>query len=97
MIAAEAETSVPRSRSPTSAELAETQASLEYARLTQMIEQLAAKQEEAEKATARARGAGVARGSRAARVAYPAERTAPRLRRRSRRSRSRAAAGAASA
>jgi hypothetical protein len=50
MIAAEAEKSGAADPEPTSAELAETQASVEYARLTQMIEELAAKQEEAEKA-----------------------------------------------
>ncbi len=50
MIAAESADERPAQPEPTSAELAETQASLEYARLTQMIEQLAAKQEAAEKA-----------------------------------------------
>ena len=50
MIAAEADKAGAADPEPTRAELAETQASLEYARLTQMIEQLAAKQEEAEKA-----------------------------------------------
>jgi hypothetical protein len=50
MIAAEGAKNGVVDTEPTAAELAETQASLEYARLTQMIEQLAAKQEEAEKA-----------------------------------------------
>jgi hypothetical protein len=56
MIAAEAgknraeQLEQPEQPEPTSAELAETQASVEYARLTTMIEQLAAKQEAAEKA-----------------------------------------------
>jgi hypothetical protein len=50
MIAAETERERPAEPEPTSAELAETQASLEYAKLTQMIEGLAARQEEAEKA-----------------------------------------------
>jgi hypothetical protein len=51
MIAAEAakESAAKPEPEPTSAELAETQASLEYARLTAMIEQLAAKQEQVEK------------------------------------------------
>jgi hypothetical protein len=49
MLAAEAAKSAAQPE-PTSAELAETQASLEYARLTQMIEQLAKQQEAAEKA-----------------------------------------------
>ena len=49
MIAAEAAKESAAQSEPTSAELAETQASLEYARLTAMIEQLAAKQEQAEK------------------------------------------------
>ncbi len=50
MIAAEAAKAARGEPEPTSAELAETQASVEYARLTDMIEQLAAKQEAAEKA-----------------------------------------------
>ncbi len=50
MIAAEAAKEPIVEPEPTSAELAETQASLEYERLTTMIEQLAAKQEAAEKA-----------------------------------------------
>jgi hypothetical protein len=50
MIAAEAAKESIVQPEPTTAELAETQASLEYARLTTMIEQLAAKQEAAEKA-----------------------------------------------
>jgi hypothetical protein len=50
MIAAEAAKERAEEPEPTRAELAETQASVEYARLTEMIEQLAAKQEEAEKA-----------------------------------------------
>jgi len=50
MIAAEAAKESAAEPEPTSAQLAETQASLEYARLTTMIEQLAAKQEAAEKA-----------------------------------------------
>ncbi len=50
MIAAEAAKDSAAEPEPTSAELAETQASLEYARLTAMIEQLAAKQEAAERA-----------------------------------------------
>jgi hypothetical protein len=50
MIAAEGEKNGAVDPEPPRAELAETQASLEYARLTEMIEQLAAKQEEAEKA-----------------------------------------------
>lgn len=50
MIEAEAAKDRPADPEPTDAELAETQASLEYARLTEMIEQLAAKQEAAEKA-----------------------------------------------
>jgi hypothetical protein len=49
MLAAEAAKSTAQPE-PTSAELAETQASLEYARLTEMIEQLAKQQEAAEKA-----------------------------------------------
>jgi hypothetical protein len=53
MIAAEAAKQSPATPAlpePTTAQLAETQASLEYARLSAMIEQLAAKQEAAEKA-----------------------------------------------
>jgi hypothetical protein len=50
MLAAEAAKSSVAESEPTSAELAETQASVEYARLTEMIEQLAAQQEAAEKA-----------------------------------------------
>ena len=50
MIAAEAEKGRGSSPEPSRAELAETQASVEYARLTTMIEQLAAKQDAAEKA-----------------------------------------------
>jgi len=50
MIAAEAAKESGAEPEPTSVQLAETQASLEYARLTTMIEQLAAKQEAAEKA-----------------------------------------------
>jgi hypothetical protein len=50
MLAAEAAKESVAEPEPTSAELIETQASLEYARLTEMIEQLAAKQEAAEKA-----------------------------------------------
>ena len=53
MIAAEAAKEPAAVPEPTSAELAETQASLEYARLTTMIEQLAAKQEAAAKRGAR--------------------------------------------
>jgi hypothetical protein len=49
MLAAEAAKSSAAEAEPTSAELVETQASLEYARLTEMIEQLAAQQEAAEK------------------------------------------------
>ena len=51
MIAAEAAQERRPEPEPTAAELAETQASVEYARLTGMIEQLAAKQEAAEKAS----------------------------------------------
>jgi hypothetical protein len=47
MIEAEEAKSFPAEPEPTSAELAETQASIEYARLTEMIEQLAEQQEEA--------------------------------------------------
>lgn len=47
MIEAEEAANVPEEIEPTSAELAETQASIEYARLTEMIEQLAEQQEEA--------------------------------------------------
>ncbi len=50
MIAAEAEKGRAPDPELSRAELAETQASVEYARLTTMIEQLAAKQEAAEKA-----------------------------------------------
>lgn len=50
MIEAEEAQSVPEEVGPTRAELAETQASIEYARLTEMIEQLAEQQEEALKA-----------------------------------------------
>jgi hypothetical protein len=50
MIAAEAEKARAADPEPSRAELAETQASVEYARLTTMIEQLAAKQEAAEQA-----------------------------------------------
>jgi hypothetical protein len=50
MLAAEAAKAGPAELEPTSAELAETQASVEYARLTAMIERLAAQQEAAEKA-----------------------------------------------
>jgi hypothetical protein len=50
MIAAQAEQGRAADPEPSRAELAETQASVEYARLTTMIEQLAAKQEAAEKA-----------------------------------------------
>jgi hypothetical protein len=50
MIDAEEAQAVPEEREPTSAELAETQASIEYARLTEMIEQLAEQQEQALKA-----------------------------------------------
>jgi hypothetical protein len=50
MIAAEAPQAQPVEPEPAAAELAEAQASVEYARLTEMIEQLAAKQEAAEKA-----------------------------------------------
>jgi hypothetical protein len=49
MIAAEAAKNGAAEPEPTSAELVETQASVEYARLTEMIEQLAAQQEAAEK------------------------------------------------
>jgi len=49
MLAAEAAKSGAAEPEPTSAELVETQASVEYARLTEMIEQLAAQQEAAEK------------------------------------------------
>jgi hypothetical protein len=51
MIAAEAQQTRHAAPEPTAAELAETQASVEYARLTAMIEQLAVKQEAAEKAS----------------------------------------------
>ena len=50
MVEAEEAQNLPEELEPTSAELAETQASLEYARLTEMIEQLAEQQEEALKA-----------------------------------------------
>jgi len=50
MLAAEANANVVAEPEPTAAQLAETQASVEYAKLTQMIEQLAARQEAAEKA-----------------------------------------------
>jgi hypothetical protein len=50
MIAAEAEKRSAAAPEPTSAQIAETQASVEYAKLTQMIERLAAQQEAAEKA-----------------------------------------------
>jgi len=50
MIDAEEAQSPAAEPGPTTAELAETQASLEYARLTEMIEQLAEQQEEALKA-----------------------------------------------
>ena len=50
MIAAEAAKARSGEPEPSRAELAETQASVEYARLTTMIEQLAAKQDAAEKA-----------------------------------------------
>jgi hypothetical protein len=50
MIAAEAAKTRSAEPEPSRAELAETQASVEYARLTTMIEQLAAKQDAAEKA-----------------------------------------------
>jgi len=50
MLAAEAAKTGPADPEPTSAELAETRASVEYARLTDMIERLAAQQEAAEKA-----------------------------------------------
>jgi hypothetical protein len=50
MLAAEAANASAAEPEPTSAELVETQASVEYARLTEMIEQLAAQQEAAEKA-----------------------------------------------
>jgi len=50
MIAAEAAKARSAEPEPSRAELAETQASVEYARLTTMIEQLAAKQDAAEKA-----------------------------------------------
>jgi hypothetical protein len=49
MLTAEAAKSGAAEPEPTSAELVETQASVEYARLTEMIEQLAAQQEAAEK------------------------------------------------
>ena len=50
MLAAEAAKASAVEPEPTSAQLVETQASVEYARLTEMIEQLAAQQEAAEKA-----------------------------------------------
>jgi len=50
MIAAEGQKARAADPEPSRAELAETQASVEYARLTTMIEQLAAKQDAAEKA-----------------------------------------------
>jgi hypothetical protein len=50
MLAAEAAKESAADPEPTTAELAETQASVEYAKLTQMIERLAAQQEAAEKA-----------------------------------------------
>lgn len=50
MIETEEAQSLPEEPEPTRAELAETQASIEYARLTEMIEQLAEQQEEALKA-----------------------------------------------
>lgn len=50
MIAAQTKQEAPVEPEPTSAELAETQASIEYAKLTQMIEELATRQEEAEQA-----------------------------------------------
>jgi hypothetical protein len=50
MIAAEAEKKRASSPEPTSAQIAETQASVEYAKLTAMIDRLAAQQEAAEKA-----------------------------------------------
>ena len=55
MIAAEAEPERPRHPRPEPHErrAAETQASIEYAKLTEMIEGLAARQEAAEKAVAR--------------------------------------------
>ena len=50
MLAAEAEQQRAKQPEPTTAQLAETQASVEYAKLTEMIERLAAQQEEAEEA-----------------------------------------------
>jgi hypothetical protein len=50
MLAAEAEKKRPAMPEPTSAQIAETQASVEYAKLTEMIDRLAAQQEAAEKA-----------------------------------------------
>ncbi len=50
MIAAEAAKQAPPEPEPTDAQIAETQASLEYARLSAMIEELAEKQESAAKA-----------------------------------------------
>jgi hypothetical protein len=50
MIAAEADKKSSAAPEPTSAQTAETQASVEYAKLTEMIERLAAQQEAAEKA-----------------------------------------------
>ena len=98
MIAAEASGKRTAPPEPTSAELAETQASVEYARLTQMIERVGRAAGSGREGASRARAAGVARRSRAARVADSRRPTARRSRRRSRKSRSRAAAaGAASA
>ena len=50
MIAAEEAKESPAEPEPASADVAQTQASVEYARLTAMVEQLAAKQEAAQKA-----------------------------------------------
>jgi hypothetical protein len=50
MLAAEAQEQRAAQPEPTAAQLAETQASVEYAKLTEMIERLAAQQEEAEQA-----------------------------------------------
>jgi hypothetical protein len=50
MLAAEAQEQRAAEPEPTAAQLAESQASLEYAKLTQMIERLAAQQDEAEQA-----------------------------------------------